>query len=173
MSFLSYQHPPQNAVFELSTQVGIIRNKLCDMKKQLDSFKITDTSQKIDITSLQETINNIQTQLNNLTSNITITEDNIDIVRGVNVNATSGINLFQNPYTYKITADENGLWFQNVNNTQSKSLLGFGVQVKFPTGDNNCIVIQRGEDEVHNGANLTKIPFGTEITSCGAIVLHT
>jgi hypothetical protein len=76
---------------------------------------------------LQETLTNIQTQLNNLTSNITITEDNIDIVGGLNVNVTTGINLFQNPYTYKITADADGLWFQNINNTQSKSLLGFGV----------------------------------------------
>jgi hypothetical protein len=111
------------------------------MKQQLDSFKTTNTSQKTDIISLQETLNNIQTQLNNLTTNITITEGNIDIVGGLNVNTTIGINLFKNPYTYKITADENGLWFQNVNNTQSKSLLGFGVQVKFPAGDNNCIVI--------------------------------
>jgi hypothetical protein len=74
---------------------------------------------------------------------------------------------------YKITADADGLWFQNVNNTQSKSLLGFGVQMKFPAGDNNCIVIQRGEDEDHIGVNIIKIPFGTEITSAGAIVLHT
>jgi hypothetical protein len=173
MSFLSYKHPPQNALFELSTQVGIIRNKLCDIKQQLDSLKTTDTSQKTDITSLQETLTNIQTQLNNLTSNITITEDNIDIVGGLNVNATTGINLFQNPHTYKITADADGLWFQNVNNSQSKSLLGFGVQMKFPTGDDNCIIIQRGKDEEHIGANIIKIPFGTEITSAGAIVMHT
>jgi hypothetical protein len=143
------------------------------MKQQLDSFKTTDNSQKTDFTSLQETLYNIQTQINNLTSNINITEDDIDIVGGLNVNATTGINLFQNPHTYKITADTDGLWFQNVNNTQSKSLLGFGVQMKFPTGDDNCIVIQRGEDEVHTGANIIKIPFGTEITSAGAIVLHT
>jgi hypothetical protein len=45
--------------------------------------------------------------------------------------------------------------------------------MKFPTGDDNCIVIQRGEDEVHNNANIIKIPFGTEITSAGTIVLHT
>jgi hypothetical protein len=140
-SYLSYQHPPQNALFELSTQVGIIRNKLCDMKQQLDSFKTTDNSQKIDITSLQETLTSIQTQINNLTSNIT--EENIDLVGGLNANATTGINLFQNPHTYNITADADGLWFQNVNNSQFKSLLGFGVQMKFPTGDDNCIVIQR------------------------------
>jgi hypothetical protein len=79
----------------------------------------------------------------------------------------------KNPHTYKITADADGLWFQNVSNTQYKSLLGFGVQMKFPTGDGNCIVIQRGKDEVHNGTNIIKIPFGIEITSAGAIVLHT
>jgi hypothetical protein len=127
---------------------------------------------KTDISSLQETLNSIQTQLTNLTSNITITDDNINIVGDLNVNATTNINLFESQYTYKITADGDRLWFQNVNNTQSKSLLGFRVQIKFPTGDNNCIVIQRREDTVHSGGNIIKIPFGTEITSAGAIVLH-
>jgi hypothetical protein len=47
------------------------------------------------------------------------------------------------------------------------------VQIKFPTADNDCIVLERGENTVHNDVNSIKIPFGTEITTAGAIVIHT
>jgi hypothetical protein len=133
---LSYQHALQTALFELSTQVGIIRNKLCDIKRELDSFNTTDISQKTDISSLQETLTSIQTQSINLSNSITIIDDNIDIVADLNINATTGINIFQSPHKYKINAEGNGLWFEN-------------------------------------GADIIKIPFGTEITSAGVIVLHT
>jgi hypothetical protein len=61
---LSYKHAPHNAVFELSTQVGIVRNKLCDLKKELDSSKTAEAlALKTTADIIQAEIDSIETQL--------------------------------------------------------------------------------------------------------------
>jgi hypothetical protein len=66
-------------VFELSMEVNIVRNKLCDLKKEFDSFKITDALHISSINSLQETITNIQKQLNHLTNEAVIKDARIQL----------------------------------------------------------------------------------------------
>jgi predicted transcriptional regulator len=71
---LSYQHAPQNAVFELSTQVGIVRNKLCYLKKELDSSKTADALVlKTTTDNLQAEIDSIDTQLKPLKDELSYT----------------------------------------------------------------------------------------------------
>jgi GTP cyclohydrolase II len=210
MSSLTYQHAPQNALFDIGTRINILSNKLCDLKKQVDNLTnnlvVVDAKNKVSsaynngviqllddkgenqgivVKSHNANLNDVQhdlLEINKTTQKLTLgfprdslsdPRASIDVVRDLNVNTTTGINLFQSPNQYKLNADGDGLWFKNTNKTpQSKSLLGFGLQIKYPSPANNFIVIERGEDTVHNHANSNKISFSTEITSAGAIVIH-
>jgi hypothetical protein len=86
---LSYQDAPHNAVFELSTQVGIVRNKLCDLKKELDSSKTADAlALKTATDNLQAEIDSIDSQLKALKDEPSYTHSREETKIDLNVTKT-------------------------------------------------------------------------------------
>jgi hypothetical protein len=235
---LSYQHAPQNAVFELSIQVGIVRNKLCDLKKELDSSKTADASA---LNNLQAEIDSLDTQLKALKEELSYTysivetkndlvkssrhevlqfyndkteqngvaiksrtnalgndqqnllavdkrECNVDIgfqldsikstttIAGdITLKAENGIDIDHKGYHGTLsTGGGLGLSFASNGNQSSQALLGYGIQIDYTMGDGkNSITLKRASDTNNSLSNRIIIPFGTEITNTGAIVMHT
>jgi hypothetical protein len=66
MSSLSYQHAPQNALFDIGTRINILSNKVCDMKKQLDSL----TASTITFTNREDVVTNLQLFLRDVDESI-------------------------------------------------------------------------------------------------------
>jgi hypothetical protein len=238
---LSYQHAPHNAVFELSTQGGIVRNKLCDFKKELDSSKTADASaMKTTADNLQTEIDSIDTQLNALKDELSYTysmvetkndlvkstrhevlqfyndkteqngvaiksktnavgndqqnllsvgkrEYNVDIgfqldsikstttiAGNISLKAENCIDIDHKGYHSTLsTGGGLGLSFASNGNQNSQALLGYDIQIDYTKGDKKSITIKSAGDTFYTSANVIKIPFGTEITSAGAVVIHT
>jgi hypothetical protein len=71
---LTYQHALHNVVFEISTQINFVRNKLCDLQKEFESLKTTEASHTSSITSQDSAIAALKTTADNLKTEI----DSID-----------------------------------------------------------------------------------------------
>jgi hypothetical protein len=94
---LSYQHAPHNAVFELSTQVGIVRNKLCDLKKELESSKTAEAAAlKTATDNLQAEIDSIDTQLKALKNELALTYSIVETKDDLNPSKTREVLQFYN-----------------------------------------------------------------------------
>jgi hypothetical protein len=65
-----------------------------------------------------------------------------------------------------------GLTCGSDSTVKDEAMLGWGVQIKFSSNVEDSIVIHRGKDTYHKDANRIKIPFGTEITADGTIIIH-
>jgi hypothetical protein len=63
---LTYHHTPQNALFDIGTRIRILLNKVCDMKKQLDSL----TASTITITNREDVVTNLQLFLRDVDESI-------------------------------------------------------------------------------------------------------
>jgi hypothetical protein len=56
MSSLTYQHAPQNVLFDIGTRINILSNKVCDMMKELGSL----TASTITFTNRDDVMTNLQ-----------------------------------------------------------------------------------------------------------------
>jgi hypothetical protein len=64
------------------------------------------------------------------------------------------------------------IYFVLDSTVKDEAMLGWGVQIKFSSNDEDSIVIHRAKDVYHTDANRIRIPFGTEITADGTIIIH-
>jgi hypothetical protein len=149
---LTYQYIPQNAVFELSIQVNIVRNKLCDIKEELDCFKIEDTSHDLAIVPLKTTTNNLQTEIDSIDAQLKALKDELSYSYSV-VETKKDIVRFKRREVLQFYYDKtqhNGLAIK----TQTNAL---------GNHQQNLLAVDKAEYNVDIGFKLTLIKSTTKI----------
>jgi hypothetical protein len=88
------------------------------------------------------------------------------------IETPTGIYITDAGYHNVLRFNGPGLTCGSDSTVKDEAMLGWGVQIEFSSNDESSIVIHRAKDTYITDANSIKIPFGTEITADGTIIIH-